>query len=459
MLNYETRNSIVLTVIATDGGNLQAEISVVIRVLNVNEAPVVEAEMPDRTLVESGGAVEFDVSAYFNDPDGDHLRYAAASSDSGIVRAGLIGAVLTLTPIGLGTARIEVTAADALGLTIEQSFVAEVATEPEGPGGGSSIFPVPPQASGDPMDPDDDRANLLSEIPVIVVPDAVLAAPGQRVVLWTIAYNQLGDPLPASAEGVVCTWSSAGGGSFTPNRTESACSTTFTAPEEGSGKITVRVEQGSIAAVGTGNFEVSPDVDSAPGVVEEEVPEIPFPAGVAGSTVTRVGGASISSRNGLTMIVPPGAVEDDYLGAYIEDLSPSSIEAPATAMFKVGSHAGNFVFTNLTGDPIPGFRTRLPVRICLPITQEDLDLAAGGVAGVHVVYQAPDGQLIPHHADTDLVNMATCANVDRFSLYFVGLELGTRTPALEPTPAQSDTPVPAASPTPVPAGTPMPPVE
>ena len=455
-LDYELRSSIFLTLIAVDGGNLQARIAVVIRVLNANEAPVVETDIPDRTLVESEGVNKFDVSAYFSDPDGDDLRYAAASSDSSVVRSGLAGAVLTLTPIGLGTATIEVTAADADGLTIEQSFVAEVVHAREGPGGGSPIFPVPPQASGDPSDSGSDHANLLSETPVIVVPDAVLVAPGQAVVLWTIAFNQLGDPLPASAEGVVCTWSSGGGGTFMPNRTESACSTTFTAPDEGSGKLTVKVNQGSITAVGTGKFEVSSDVDSAPGVVEEEIPEIPFPSGVTGSTVTRAGGASIMSPNGLTMNVPPGAIEDDYLGAYIDELSPSSIEAPATAKIQVGSHAGDFAFTDLAGDPIPDFRTNLPVRICLPITQEDLDAAAEGVAGVHVAFRALDGQLIPHHSDTDLSNMTTCANVDRFSLYFVGLDAVTRTPALEPTPAQIQTPGPAANATPGPAGTPTP---
>lgn len=459
VLDYESNSSRVLTVVAVDDGNFQARIAVIVRVLNVNEAPVVETEMPDLTLVESEGAVKFDVSAYFSDPDGDDLRYAAASTDSGVIRTGLAGAVLTLAPIGLGTATIEVSAIDSEGLNVEQSFAAEVVLIRDGPGGGSPLFPVPPQASGDPSDSGADHANLLSETAVIVVPDAVLVAPGQAVVIWTIAFNQLGDPLPASAEGVVCTWSSDGGGTFAPNSTESACSTTFTSPDEGSGKLTVRVDQGSVTAVGTGEFEVSSDVGSAPGVVEEEVPEIPFPAGVAGSTVSRHGGASITSMNGLTMNVPPGAIEDDYLGAYIEELTPSSIEPPATAMLNVGSHAGNFVFTDLAGDPIPDFRTNLPVRICLPITQEDLDAAAGGAAGVHVVYRTPGGQLVPHHSDIDLANMAACANVDRFSLYFVGLDEVIRTPAIEPTPAQAETPVPAGTATQTPAGTPVPPVE
>ncbi len=455
LLDYESRNEIELIVRVRDGGNLQADITVMIRVLNVNEAPVLESELPKRYVVESGGVDEFVVSTYFRDPDGDDLTYAATSSDSGVVRAGMVGAVLALTPIELGVATIKVTAADAEGLAAEQSFDAAVVTEPEGPGGGFPIFPIPPQASGDSPDSEVDRANLLSGTPVIVVPGTVMVAPGEAVVLWTIAFNQLGDPLPASAEGVVCTWSSDGGGSFTLNRTEGACSTTFTAPEEGNGTISVRVTQDETSAIGAAMFEVSPDADAAPGVVAEEIPEIPFPEGVTGSTVSRVDGASITSPGGLSMDIPPGAVGDDYLGAYIEELTASHIDVPTDAGFTVGTHAGNFVFTDLEGEPISGFQTHLPVRICLPITQYDLGEAGGGIGGIVIVHWAPDGQFFRHPADNDVASLTTCTNVDRFSLYFVGLSVEPHAESEEPdstaipSPATSPTPTPVATKTPV----------
>ena len=121
-------------------------------------------------------------------------------------------------------------------------------------------------------------------------------------------------------------------------------------------------------------------------------------------------------------------------------------------MFTVGIHAGNFVFTDLAGDPLPGFRTNVLVRICLPITQEDLDMAAGGIGGIHVVHRARDGSFIHHPADNDVANMKTCANVDRFSLYFVGLTIEPPTPT--PTPVPSPTPTETVSPTPTQAPTP-----
>lgn len=456
-LDYETRTAYELTAIAADSGNLRAEVSVLVRVLNVNEAPVVETAMLDLTLVESYGAVRFDVSPYFNDPDGDQLVFGVSSSDSGVIRVGLIGAILTLTPNEIGSATIEVTAADTDGLSIEQRFDAEVVTSPEDSGGGAPVFPLPPQETGDPSDSGFDQANLLSESRVIVVPNSVSLAPSQDVVLETIAFNQLGDPLPASAERVVCTWSSDAVGSFTPNGTEAACTTTFTAPAEGSGTITVRVTQDAVSATGTGKFEVTAGAFTAPGVVEEDVPEIPFPAGVTGTAVSRASGASITSPGGLSMNIPPGAIDDDFLGAYVEEVSPSEIDVPAGAAFTIGSHAGNFVFTDLEGDPMPGFRTRLPVRICLPITREESDTAAGdGNRGVYVVHLTRDGRFIRHPTDYDVAKMKVCTNVDRFSFYFVGLAPSSRAPTPEPTPTPSQTPAPVSSATQTPTGTPPP---
>ena len=458
ILDYEARDTFEVTLIAADEGNLLAEVAVTIRVINVNEAPSVETAIQNRTLVESDGVDQFDVSAYFSDPDGDAMIYTVSSSDSDVARVGLTGATIALTPIGIGTATVEVTAADPDGLSIDQSFAVNVVVAGGGSGGSFPIFPLPPQESGDSSDNGIDHANLLSETAVIVVPYTVSLAPGQTVILQTIAFNFDGDPLPASAVGVVCTWSSDGGGSFTPNGTEAACSTTFKAPDEGSGTITVRVTQGRIAATGTGIFEVAVPPDTAPGVVEEEIPEIPFPGGVSGSTVSRSEGASITSPNGLTMYVPPDAIDDDYLGAYIEELSPSDIVVPEGSMFTVGIHAGNFVFTDLAGDPIPGFRTNVPARICLPITQEDLDMATGGIGGIHVVYGARDGSFTHHPADNDVANTKTCANIDRFSLYFVGLtiEPPTPTPVPSPTPTETVSPTPTQAPTPASSPTPAP---
>ena len=170
-----------------------------------------------------------------------------------------------------------------------------------------------------------------------------------------------------------------------------------------------------------------------------------FPAGVTGSAVSRADGLSISSPTGLTMEIPVGAIDAEYVGAYIKESHPSEIGVPEGSRFIAGSYAGDFVFTDITGEPIPGFRTNVPVRICLPITREDLDLASGGIDGVHVVHWMSEEEFFHYPPDNDFTNMMTCATVDHFSLFFVGLAVGPPKPAAAPTPTTVPTPTPTAA--------------
>ena len=449
-----------VTAKVTDGkdpeGNVDTsvddEIGVTIRVINVNEAPAAAAVIPDRILVESDGADQFDVSAYFSDPDGDDLSYAATSTDSDVAGVRLVGATLAVTPIGVGTATVEVTAADPGGMSIDQDFLVQVVAAPGGSGGFFPIIPTAPQEVIGSSNSGLDRANLLSENAVIVVPYALSPMPGQAVVLRAIAFNLLSDPLPASAQGVACAWSSDGGGTFTPNGTEFACTTTFTAPAAGGGTIIVKVTQGRIAAAGVADFEVTVQETTTAGLEREVIPELEFSVDVTGTILWRGDGASITSPNGLTLKIPAGAIDAEYLGVYIEEMPPSDIVAPESSEFIVGSHAGNFAFTDNAGDPMPGFHTNAPVRICLPITQVDLDTAAGGIDGIHVVHVVVDGEFFRHPPDNDLAEMKTCANVDHFSIYFVGLVAEPPMPTPTPPPTASPTPAP----TPTPSSTPMP---
>ena len=459
-----------VTAKVTDGkdpeGNVDTsvddEIGVTIRVINVNEAPAAAAQIQDRNLVESDGVDQFDVSAYFSDPDGDDLSYAATSTDSDVAGVRLVGATLAVTPIGVGTATVEVTAADPGGMSIDQDFLVQVVAAPGGSGGFFPIIPTAPQEVIGSSNSGLDRANLLSENAAIVVPYALSPMPGQGVILRAIAFNLLGDPLPASAQGVSCTWSSDGDGSFAPNGTEFACTTTFAAPAAGSGTVSVRVTQGRVAATGAAVFEVTAQQTMTTGLEKDVIPELGFPADVTGSVVSRADGASITSPNGLAMQVPAGAIDADYLGVYIEEMAPSDIVVPESSEFMVGSHAGDFAFTDNAGDPMPGFHTNAPVRICLPITEEDLNTAAGGIGGIHVVHVVRDGEFFHHPPDNDLAEMTTCANVDHFSIYFVGLasdppnSMPAPPPTASPTPASTPTPSPMPMPTPTPAPTPAP---
>ena len=86
-----------------------------------NREPVAIGSIPGRS-VEPQQAVTVDVSPFFDDPDGEALSYAAASSNRGVATAAVAGATVTLTGVAVGTASITVTATDPGGLTAQQRF-------------------------------------------------------------------------------------------------------------------------------------------------------------------------------------------------------------------------------------------------------------------------------------------------------------------------------------------------
>ena len=67
------------------------------------------------------------VSAYFDDPDGDPLRYVAVSPDPGVVTASVSGDTVRLAAAGKGSAAVTVTATDPGGLSAEQIVPVTVA--------------------------------------------------------------------------------------------------------------------------------------------------------------------------------------------------------------------------------------------------------------------------------------------------------------------------------------------
>ena len=116
-----------LTVTARDPGGLSAALSGALTVRPPNGAPAITDRMPARTLTV-GVSLTVDLSAYFTDPDGDSLAYAAESSDADVATASAIGATLSLAAVSPGTVTVIVTAEDTEGLTVAQGF--EVTVNP-----------------------------------------------------------------------------------------------------------------------------------------------------------------------------------------------------------------------------------------------------------------------------------------------------------------------------------------
>ena len=119
--------SATVTVTATDPGGLTAAQTFTVSVGTGNRAPNPVDTIPAQT-VTIGDSVTVDASAYFSDPDGDALTYAAGSSDAAVASVSVSGSRVTVTGVAVGSATVTVTATDPGGLTAAQTFTVSVGT-------------------------------------------------------------------------------------------------------------------------------------------------------------------------------------------------------------------------------------------------------------------------------------------------------------------------------------------
>ncbi|WP_419938349.1 Ig-like domain-containing protein [Candidatus Palauibacter sp.] len=110
-----------VTVTATDPGGLSATQRVAVTVQTTNRPPAPAGSIPAQNL-DGGRAWSLDVSRYFSDPDGDVLRYAATTSNAGVVSVRLSRSNLTIIGVAGGAATVTVTATDLGGLTGTQTI-------------------------------------------------------------------------------------------------------------------------------------------------------------------------------------------------------------------------------------------------------------------------------------------------------------------------------------------------
>ena len=78
-----------------------------------------------------GNAATVDVADNFADPDGDALSYTVSVEPPGVATASVSGSIVTVQPVGLGTAIARVTARDPGGLTAGLSFRVTVTGRPD----------------------------------------------------------------------------------------------------------------------------------------------------------------------------------------------------------------------------------------------------------------------------------------------------------------------------------------
>ena len=79
------------------------------------------AKIPDATIA-LGDSVAIDLTAHFEDPDGDALTFKAVSSDASVAVASVSGSTLTTRGVARGAATVMVTATDPGGNSASQDF-------------------------------------------------------------------------------------------------------------------------------------------------------------------------------------------------------------------------------------------------------------------------------------------------------------------------------------------------
>ena len=98
---------------------------------NANRAPEARGSISEQTLKVDGNAATVDVADNFEDPDGDALSYTVSVEPPGVAAVSVSGTIVTVRPVGLGTAIARVTARDPGGLTAGLSFRVTVTGRPD----------------------------------------------------------------------------------------------------------------------------------------------------------------------------------------------------------------------------------------------------------------------------------------------------------------------------------------
>ena len=119
-----------VTVTASDGEGAPATRTFAVSVSN--QHPVTAATMEARALT-SGDSATLELSAYFADPDGDALTFAAAVTDTTVVAVSVSGIILTLAAASGGFTTVTVTATDTEGLAAAQEFTVTVSIRNRAP--------------------------------------------------------------------------------------------------------------------------------------------------------------------------------------------------------------------------------------------------------------------------------------------------------------------------------------
>ncbi len=176
------------TVTASDPGGLS--VSQTFEVTVPNRPPRVIDSIAARELFR-GDSATLDMTAHFDDPDGDALAFTPMSSDTSVALVRASGGGAKVSAVGVGTATVTVTATDPGGLSVSQTF--EVTVRPSD----RDLLEVLYRS----MNGDNwvDRSNWLTDTPLHEwhgVRTDPNRGSGHRVIALVLRGNNLTGPIP-----------------------------------------------------------------------------------------------------------------------------------------------------------------------------------------------------------------------------------------------------------------------
>ena len=187
-----------VVVTASDPFRERASQSMTVTV-RTNAAPEVAQPLEQRTLLAGTASEPLNLAAYFHDPDGDPLTYAAVSDNAGVAAAEVAeGDQLTLRAVAVGETDVVVTARDPFGAEASQRMTLTVRTNaaPE------VAQPLPPQTllvgtASEPLDlaayfrdPDGDPLTYAAVSDSAGVATAEVAEGGDQLILRAVAAGE-----------------------------------------------------------------------------------------------------------------------------------------------------------------------------------------------------------------------------------------------------------------------------
>ena len=372
--------STTVTVTAGDPGGLAAVQSFAVTV--PNQAPEAVGTITPR-VVERNQSVSFDVSPYFNDPDGDDLAYSAASSSTSRASVTVSGSVLVITGGRIGRATITVTAHDPDGLTAEQSFEVRIRQRNR-----------PPRSAG-------------------TIPDQVTSEDGTTSVDVS--------PYFTDADGDALTYDATSSSTSTATVSVSGSTVSITGEAQGTATVTVTAEDpGGLTA--TARFDVS----------VQEPSRAPQPVGtIPDQTVSTGGGVQVDVSGYFT---DPDGDDLDY-SATSTSTATAAVTVSGGTVTVTGRSAGTATITVTARDPggltatqsfeikVEDLPNQAPVVI-RRIVDVELTLDEYGSLPLTRIFQDPDGDPLSYTTMSTNDNVAY-AEIKSDSLFLYPVAVGS----------------------------------